>query len=360
MQNLKELAHHSSYNTLGGMYEPRYLWVGPVCLANMRRRNHPILAHFVLVIMLISRERCFLSRKLVMYFTVMILLLTIIPVGCGGTSPKNDAVTEKPKLVTNENQNLAESKTPEKVVRTEFTALEKQIYDYMESIWEGYESNYGIDEAEAQVFIDTSKEFKKPIIEVYRTYSLIQNVESGIKLTDAEIDTLGMRRLKDIGFNERNGKWYYDGVVVNMGKPLPPPDSMSPQKTEKGLEISLKVDAIVSELKKIQVKGETNLPDETELMISLENTGINYSAQDEAIVQNGSFTSNWFSDSSRPAGRMANGTYILEITTPTVSVLSPSVKAILGENGKNMTGKFIKFDQVFGNQIEYSKTITVD
>ncbi len=295
--------------------------------------------------------------------TAEMLFVIMLLIGCNDTSPEKDAVKEEQNIEKKkeDSNSTKETKTSEKVVRREFSDLEKQIYQYMESIWDGYESKYDVNKAEALVFIDASNEFKKPIIEIYLTYTLIQNAKIGFKLTEAEIHTLNMRNLRDIGFKERNGKWYYEGQVVNMGRPLPTPESMRPQKPEQGkkIEVTLQVEINISELKKIQVNGKTNLPDETELMLSLENSSINYLAQDKAVVQSGQFISSWFADASRPAERLANGTYVLKLFTPSVFVLSPSVKEILGEKGRNMTGKLIKFDEVFGNRVEYSKTIKV-
>jgi hypothetical protein len=57
--------------------------------------------------------------------------------------------------------------------------------------------------------------------------------------------------------------------------------------------------------------------------------------------------------------RLEDGKYVLEISTPTVSVHDESVKKVLGENGRNMTGKLIQFDEVLGKCVRFSKTINV-
>lgn len=244
------------------------------------------------------------------------------------------------------------------------TPLEKQIYTYMESIWDGYNKKYkNQDKAEAYVYIDTAKEYKKPIIEICRAYSLVQNSLSSekLKLTENEIDALNIINLKNIGFVQKKDKWYYNKKIVNLGKQLPIPDSMKPKAAQKGSEIivEMSIKPVVNELKVLNITGTTNLPDKTQLMITVSCKQTNYMAQDTTTVEKGRFISNTFSDSSKPAGRLGNGKYKIEITTPTANVLDPSVKSLVGENGKNLTGKLVIFDQVWGNTVDYKKSFNV-
>jgi hypothetical protein len=247
------------------------------------------------------------------------------------------------------------------VASREFTPVERQIHDYIQTIGDDYQNKFGIEKGEALVSVATSKEFKRTIVEVCRIYDLIENAKSGSDLTDAEIDALNMRRFKDIGFVERDGTWYFDNQEVNMGNPLPTPESMKPKQPEEGkkLEVTMEAEVVVSDLKTLQIKGKTNLPDETELMIHISCPAMDYSAGDKAVVLNGQFESGPFSDSRRPLNRLGDGRYLLEIITPTVNVLNETAKIVLGEGGKNMAGKLIKFDEVFGKSVSYSKMVIV-
>ena len=127
----------------------------------------------------------------------------------------------------------------------------------------------------------------------------------------------------------------------------------------KELEVVIEADVVISDLKTLRVKGKTNLPDETEVMIHLSCPDVNYSAGDKAVVMNGQFESSSFGDARRPLQRLGDGQYLLEVSTPDVSSLNQSVAKVLGEMGRNMTGKLTKFDEVFGNHANYSKLVDV-
>jgi hypothetical protein len=242
-----------------------------------------------------------------------------------------------------------------------FTPAEIQIHDYSQTIGDDYQTRFGIEKGEALTLIAASKEFKRPIIEVARVYDLIENSKLGWKISPAELDIMNIKRFKDIGFQQRDGAWYYGDETVNMGTPLPTPESMKPAQPDEGkkLEVTLEAQSEISDLKTLQIKGKTNLPDGTKLMIHLSCPEIGYDAGDPAIVANGKFETSWFSNSTRTLNRLEDGKYVLEISTPTVSVHDESVKKVLGENGRNMTGKLIQFDEVLGKCVRFSKTINV-
>ena len=236
-----------------------------------------------------------------------------------------------------------------------------QIHDYSQMIGDEYQKRYGVEKGEALTLIETAKEFKKTIIEVARTYDMIEDSKAGWKITPAELDTMNIKRFKDIGFQQRDGTWYYGDKLVNMGTPLPTPESMKPSQPEDGkaLEVTFETQAVISDLKTLVIKGKTNLPDKTELMIHLSCPEIGYDAGDPTFVSKGQFESSKFSNSTRPLGRLGDGKYVLEISTPTVSVLEEPVKKILGDKGRNMTGELVKFDEVLGNRVVYSTMIDV-
>jgi hypothetical protein len=243
----------------------------------------------------------------------------------------------------------------------EVSPLDRQIHDFFQITGEDLQTRYGADKGEALASIATAKEFKKTIFEVCRIYDRIENLKMNIHLSDAEIDALNIKRFKDIGFVEREDVWYFENQIVNMGNPLPTPESMKPQQPDenKQLEVTMETEVTVSDLKTLQVKGKTNLPDQTDVMIYISCPENGYEAGDKAVVMGGRFESSWFSNSRRPLNRLEDGQYIIEITTPTVQVLDPSVKKVLGEDGRNMTGKLIQFDSVLGNRMIYTTKVYV-
>ena len=81
---------------------------------------------------------------------------------------------------------------------------------------------------------------------------------------------------------------------------------------------------------------ETNLPDETELSLSLKGRG--YLAQGEAIVKDGRAISPVFTN----RGASLEGTYTLEVLMPIPNVQSEYVKHYIGQNGEYLKGQYVK------------------
>lgn len=132
-------------------------------------------------------------------------------------------------------------------------------------------------------------------------------------------------------------------------------------KIETDKEINSEIDVtldleIIKNEGKVSFLGETNLPDETEIMITLSNEN-GYRAQDKINVQDRIFESNTFSDKS---SFLSPGKYNVEITTPTANVQPESVKGIIGDNGVNLVGDLIKNDPTFGNMLDFKESFTIE
>lgn len=90
----------------------------------------------------------------------------------------------------------------------------------------------------------------------------------------------------------------------------------------------------------------TNLPDETELMLTLSNSN-NFNAQAKVIVENGTATSETFSDHSKPL----SGEYTLSISMSLPQYQSDAVREVIGENGENMTGQYVEPAEISDSNI---------
>ncbi len=104
---------------------------------------------------------------------------------------------------------------------------------------------------------------------------------------------------------------------------------------------------------KATISGETNLPDDTNLISDLEMTaGGIYFAQGETTVKQNSFALGPFSSHNKP---LPIGKYKLSITVPYSFTQPESVKRIIGDLGQNLKGPLvIKRDDVFGTIVEYN------
>lgn len=89
---------------------------------------------------------------------------------------------------------------------------------------------------------------------------------------------------------------------------------------------------------KVQLVGQTNLPDGMRLMLGLRNRSIDYSAQNKVTVSNGQFRSDPFSN--RGAALPA-GTYQVSVSSPLPRLQPASVRTVTGENGEALRGPAI-------------------
>jgi hypothetical protein len=102
---------------------------------------------------------------------------------------------------------------------------------------------------------------------------------------------------------------------------------------------------------KVNISLTTNLPDGMLLMVDLKNSG-DYWAQDDPTVSDGQLKMTF--------GNVTSGKYLLSISSISTSLQPENVKNVLGNNGANMTGDLITFDQSFNSYfLDYSTNIEI-
>lgn len=115
--------------------------------------------------------------------------------------------------------------------------------------------------------------------------------------------------------------------------------------------VEINAEVIVTEDKRIVVKGATNLPNSTSLLISLNNEKIGFGAQDKINVSNNHF-------STSPLGKttgLPDGHYTIEILMPIPSTQPETVQAIIGKQGEHLIGSLVEDSEWGGRIVE--KTI---
>ena len=116
--------------------------------------------------------------------------------------------------------------------------------------------------------------------------------------------------------------------------------------------VKINAEATVTEDKRIVIKGTTNLPNSTSLLISLSNENSGFGAQDKVNVSNNHF-------STSPLGKttgVPDGHYTIEILMPIPSTQPETVQAIIGNQGQHLIGPLVE-DSKWGGRI-VEKTIT--
>jgi hypothetical protein len=88
----------------------------------------------------------------------------------------------------------------------------------------------------------------------------------------------------------------------------------------------------------------TNLPDNTVLMLTLSNGG-DYNGQTKITIENGTAISEGFSKQ----GEQLSGHFSLDITMSLPKLQDDSVTAIIGINGEFLTGDYVEKDSISNN-----------
>jgi hypothetical protein len=104
------------------------------------------------------------------------------------------------------------------------------------------------------------------------------------------------------------------------------------------------------------VNGETNLPDDTELIIAISRKESSYRAQDKVKVGGGKFRSAQFGQRS---GNLNPGKYMVEVLMPFPAVQTDSVRAIIGERGEKLKGSLVRHESL-GNLVKYVSSFVVE
>ena len=99
------------------------------------------------------------------------------------------------------------------------------------------------------------------------------------------------------------------------------------------------------------VTGETNLPDGTEGIASIQSKTTKEEGSDKFTVQGGRFEAGPFSDGGKG---LAPGNYTLDVTIAIAQVQPPQVKTVIGQNGENLRGPLVDRDDI-GTSVRLSQ-----
>lgn len=104
------------------------------------------------------------------------------------------------------------------------------------------------------------------------------------------------------------------------------------------------------------ITGETNLPDGTEGIASIQSKTTKKEGSDKFTVQGGRFEAGPFSDGGQG---LAPGSYTLDVTIAIAQVQPAQVKAVIGQNGENLRGPLVDRDEL-GTSVRLSQDFRLD
>ncbi len=100
--------------------------------------------------------------------------------------------------------------------------------------------------------------------------------------------------------------------------------------------------------------GTTNLPEGTELIVSVEGKDTKFTGQDKSTIKNGKFKCGPYG----PAQGLSKGKYVADVTMPYPFVQPDHVQEIIGKNGENLKGSLVEKKKL-GALINYSQEFDV-
>ena len=118
----------------------------------------------------------------------------------------------------------------------------------------------------------------------------------------------------------------------------------------KMIDVSIDAQEMIDETGKIAFSIATNLPDETELMLTLTENGGNYRGQGKVVIKDNAGISEKF---SQKGDALPAGQYKLDISMSLAKFQTESVQSVIGVDGEYLTGDLVKQDDM-GNHVSAS------
>jgi hypothetical protein len=104
----------------------------------------------------------------------------------------------------------------------------------------------------------------------------------------------------------------------------------------------------------LRIDGRTNLPEGTELMVSVQRGPV--LAGTKVIVRNGRFSADLYPRQGQP---IPSGNYDIEVSTPFADLQPQSVKSVLGPDYSAVTGPLVVPSQFGGRIIDYTAKVNI-
>jgi len=123
------------------------------------------------------------------------------------------------------------------------------------------------------------------------------------------------------------------------------------------IDVKLDIDHKVSEENKLKIIISSNLPEQTNFLVTIMNDKYDYKAQDSPVLENGFAKTSWFSDNGNS---LKPGDYKVSITVPLAHTQPKSVQKIIGEKGDKLTGEHVNKDDELGKYADKETIIKIE
>lgn len=220
---------------------------------------------------------------------------------------------------------------------------DKEVHEFIKKYSDYYDKKYGYFRGDDVIFIDAAQYFNISFLDAIWKFRKVENkiyTDRGVNLPILNEDESkfvtfhGLTKSKNYFTCDENYTWYYNGRPFRMGEIPPLPASMQPKLPEFGKELSVNFD-----VQKVNGKIiiSTNLPDNYILLVksNLSPNSVRKTVKSGLII-------------------IDNAEKINKLTLGSAHNSDLSVTARLGEDARNLVGRFVKHDPISGNQINAS------
>ena len=222
-----------------------------------------------------------------------------------------------------------------------YTNFDEEVYKFVKKYADDYNNKYGYFHGDDLIFIDAAQYFNISFLDAVWKFRKVDNkvyTDRGAKIPllpedESKFVTFhGLFRGKEYFTCDENHTWYYNGRQIRMGEIPPLPPSMQQKLPEEGKEYYVEFDA---KKENDSIVITTNLPEQCEIFIK--DNKSKYSQK--MAVSNGTIEIKNATDISKVI--INSGVFTADVNT----------QQIIGENCRNLVGKFIKYHPIYGNQI---------
>lgn len=208
--------------------------------------------------------------------------------------------------------------------------------------------------------IGLSDYYQKPISDIYRIYYMQKSEKpGGIHFGNKEeLEAYILNQILELGFEYKYYRWMYKDIPVAMGEFYHDPQLIALEPCKgKSIDVSFEIDVKDFSKSGCVISGQTNLPTNTQVMIELQRTDLQYSAQSKAFVQGGAFCSEQF---TLKKAQLPSGDYKVVVSTPVAGVQPQDVQLIIGDKGCNLIGPYVSSNIMNGKTVEFQKVISIE
>lgn len=113
----------------------------------------------------------------------------------------------------------------------------------------------------AHAMVATARRYKMNLVKLNRILVEDAMMEGGTAYTEAETDAVLYQNLGELGFYSKNGKYYLDGELINMGNFSKKAKTTKIYQNPNSIDVRPKAEIKKLDSSKVQVTARINLPD---------------------------------------------------------------------------------------------------